>query len=115
MYTHHSLWREPIVFGDEFKVGADGDPLVTVAQDEGRLLVAAAVQDMAKKIAEKSALATHLSKKALTQGAYQDFEQTLEQEIRDAMVVLSSSEAPERARIALEKTKKKEVKKGERK
>jgi enoyl-CoA hydratase len=74
-----------------------------------------AAMDMAKKIAEKSALATHLSKKALNQGVYQDFEQTLEQEIRDAMVVLSSSEAPERARIALEKTKKKEVKKGERK
>jgi len=62
---------------------------------------------MAKKIAENSALATLLSKRALNQGAYQDFEQTLEQETRDVMLVFSTAEAAERAKAALEKTKKK--------
>jgi len=41
---------------------------------------------MAKRIAKNSALAIYLSKRALNQGVYQDFEQTLEQEARDTMV-----------------------------
>ncbi|MCJ7791112.1 MAG: enoyl-CoA hydratase/isomerase family protein [Dehalococcoidia bacterium] len=61
--------------------------------------------DMAKKIAKNSTLAIYFSKRALNQGAYQDFEQTLEQETRDAMVVFSTLEAAERAKTALEKTK----------
>lgn len=67
-----------------------------------------AAMDMAKKIAQNSALAIYFSKKALNQGVYQDFEQTLEQETRDAMVVFSTLEAAERAKIALEKTKRKD-------
>lgn len=66
-----------------------------------------AAMDMAKKIAENSTLATLLSKRALNQGAYQDFEQTLEQETRDVMLVFTTAEAAERAKAALEKTKKK--------
>jgi len=45
-----------------------------------------ACMDMAKRIAKNSALAIYLSKRALNQGVYQDFEQTLEQEARDTMV-----------------------------
>ena len=63
--------------------------------------------DMAKKIAEKSVVATYLSKGALNQGVYQDFEQTLQQETRDILIAIMTAEATERARIALEKTKKK--------
>lgn len=61
---------------------------------------------MAKKIAKNSMLATRLSKTALNQGLYQDFEQTLAREARDAVLVFSSEESAERARIALKKTKK---------
>lgn len=63
--------------------------------------------DMAKKIAQNSTLAIYLSKRALNQGAYQDFEQTLELETRDAMVAFSTLEAAERAKAALLRTKKK--------
>lgn len=62
--------------------------------------------DMAKKIANNSTLAIYLSKIALNQGAYQDFEQTLEQETRDVLLAISTLEAAERAKAALEKTKK---------
>ena len=62
--------------------------------------------DMARKIANNSTLAIYLSKIALNQGAYQDFEQTLEQETRDIMLVISTLEAAERAKAALGKTKK---------
>lgn len=64
-----------------------------------------AFMDMAKRIAKNSALAIYFSKRALNQGVYQDFKQTLEQEARDAMVASSTLDAAERARIALEKTK----------
>ena len=63
--------------------------------------------DMAKKIAQNSTLAIYFSKRALNQGAYQDFEQTLELETRDAMVAFSTLEAAERAKAALLRTKKK--------
>lgn len=61
--------------------------------------------DMAKKITQNSTLAIRLSKAALNQGVYQDFEQTLEQESRDLIIAFSSTEAAERSRAALEKTK----------
>ena len=61
--------------------------------------------DMAKKITQNSTLAIRLSKAALNQGGYQDFEQTLEQESRDAIIAFSCTEAAERSRAALEKTK----------
>ncbi len=64
--------------------------------------------DMAKKIAKNSSLAIYFSKRALTQGVYQDFEQTLELEARDAAVAFSTLEAAERAKAVLKKTKKKE-------
>ena len=67
-----------------------------------------AAMDMVRKIAKNSTLAIYFSKRALNQGVYQDFEQTLEQETRDSMVVFSTLEAAERAKIALEKTKKKD-------
>jgi enoyl-CoA hydratase len=63
--------------------------------------------EMAKKITKNSALATYLSKRALNQGVYQDFEQVLEQETRDIMIVAMTAEAAERAKTALERTKKK--------
>jgi len=66
-----------------------------------------AAMDMAKKIAQNSTLAIYFSKRALNQGVYQDFEQTLELETRDAMVAFSTLEAAERAKAALERTKKK--------
>jgi enoyl-CoA hydratase/carnithine racemase len=62
--------------------------------------------DMAQTIAQNSYLAIALSKKALNQGVYQGFEETLQQEARDIALVIQSPESAERARTALEKTKK---------
>jgi len=66
-----------------------------------------AALDMAKKIAKTSTLATFLSKRALNQGVYQDFEQVLEQETRDVLIVAMTRESAERAKAALEQTKRK--------
>ena len=60
--------------------------------------------DMARKIIKNSALAIRLSKAALNQGIYQDFEQTLEQEARDAILIFSAPESIERTKAALKKT-----------
>ena len=65
-----------------------------------------AAMDMAKKIAKNSMLAMRLSKEALNQGIYQDFEQTLDREAKDAVLVFSSPESAKRTKIALQKTKK---------
>jgi enoyl-CoA hydratase len=65
--------------------------------------------DMAKKITKNSTLAITLSKAALNQGVYQDFEETLEHESRDVIIAFSSPEAAERSRIALDKTKRESV------
>jgi len=62
--------------------------------------------DMADKIAQNSSFAVALSKKALNQGVYQGFEETLEQEAKDIALVIQTLEATERSRTALEKTKK---------
>lgn len=62
--------------------------------------------DMAGKIAQNSSFAVALSKKALNQGVYQGFEETLEQEAKDMALVIQTLEASERSRGALEKTKK---------
>ena len=61
--------------------------------------------EMANKIAQNSSLAIALSKKALNQGVYQGFEETLQQEARDVALVIQSPESAERARRALKKTK----------
>jgi len=61
--------------------------------------------DMAGKIAQNSSLAIALSKKALNQGVYQGFEETLEQEAKDIALVIQTLEATERSRAAFEKTK----------
>lgn len=66
-----------------------------------------AAMEMAKKIAKNSVLATHLTKTALNQGVYQDYEQVLEHEARDVMIAMMTFEATQRAKAALEKTKKK--------
>jgi len=65
-----------------------------------------AAMDMAKDIAKNPPLPISLSKKAMNQGAFQDLEQTLEQEVRDAMIILSTGESAELSKAALEKTKK---------
>ncbi len=62
--------------------------------------------DMARRIAQNSSFAVALSKKALNQGIYQGFEETLEQESRDIVLVIQTLEAAERSRRALSKTKK---------
>ncbi|MBM3182849.1 MAG: enoyl-CoA hydratase/isomerase family protein [Chloroflexi bacterium] len=67
-----------------------------------------AAMETARKIAKNSVLATHLTKTALNQGAYQDYEQVLEHETRDVMLAIMTFEAAERAKAALEKTKKKD-------
>lgn len=64
--------------------------------------------ETAKKITKNSALATHLTKIALNQGVYQDYEQVLEHEARDVMLCIMTIEAAQRAKAALEKTKKKD-------
>jgi enoyl-CoA hydratase len=64
--------------------------------------------EMAKKIAQNSSLSISLSKKALNQGVYQGFEETLQQEARDIAIVIKSPESAERARTRLEKIKKNE-------
>ena len=66
-----------------------------------------AAMDMAKDMANRYPLAIHLSKQALNQGAYQDFEQVLQQEIRDVIIAFSTGESAKRAKTALDKTKKK--------
>ncbi|MBM3154722.1 MAG: enoyl-CoA hydratase/isomerase family protein [Chloroflexi bacterium] len=67
-----------------------------------------AAMEMAKKIAKNSVLATHLTKTALNQGVYQDYEQVLEHETRDVMIAIMTFEAAQRAKAVLEKTKKKD-------
>ena len=62
--------------------------------------------EMAAKMMQNSMLSIALSKKALNQGVYQGFEETLEQETRDIMVVLQGLEAAQRAKAVLASTKK---------
>ena len=66
------------------------------------------VFEMAHKIAANSAISVALSKKALTQGVYQGFEETLDQETRDVALVFQSLEMAQRAKAVLAETKKKE-------
>lgn len=61
--------------------------------------------DLAGKIAGNSRRALRLSKGALNQGVYQDFEQTLEREAEDAVLCAYGSEAVDRAGKALKKRK----------
>jgi len=61
---------------------------------------------LAKKITKNSNLAVALSKKALNQGVYQGFEETLNQESRDILMVLQTLESAQRAKTALSATKK---------
>lgn len=67
-----------------------------------------AAMQMAEKIAKNSVLATYLTKTALNQGVYQDYEQVLEHETRDVMLAFMTFEAAQRAKVALEKTKEKD-------
>lgn len=62
--------------------------------------------EMARHIAQHSSLAIALSKKALNQGVYQGFEETLQQEARDIALVIQTYESAERAKEALAATKK---------
>ncbi|MCJ7792342.1 MAG: enoyl-CoA hydratase/isomerase family protein [Dehalococcoidia bacterium] len=62
--------------------------------------------DTAMKIVRNSSLAIWLSKTALNQGSYQDFEQTLELEARDVMIAATNAEATKRAKAALKEIKK---------
>ena len=64
------------------------------------------VLEMAKKIAQNSALSIALSKKALNQGVYLGLEETLAQETRDIALVFQSLEAAHRAKTVLAATKK---------
>lgn len=66
-----------------------------------------AAVDMAKNMASKYPLSIYLSKRALNYGSYQDFEQVLEQEMRDVLIAFSTAESAERAKEALDRTKKK--------
>jgi len=66
-----------------------------------------AAMDMARDMASKYPLSIYLSKRALNQGTYQDFEQVLEQEMRDVLIAVPTTESAERARAALDRTKKK--------
>jgi enoyl-CoA hydratase/carnithine racemase len=63
------------------------------------------VMAMAEKITQNSALSLALSKKALNQGVYQGFEETLENETRDIALVIQTAEAAERAKAVLGATK----------
>jgi len=62
--------------------------------------------EMARHIAQHSSLATALSKKALNQGVYQGFEETLQQEARDIALVIQTDESAARTKEALAATKK---------
>ena len=62
--------------------------------------------EMGKQIVQHSSLAIALSKKALNQGVYQGFEETLQQEARDIALVIQTHESAERAKEALAATKK---------
>ena len=64
------------------------------------------VMEMAEKIAQNSDLSIALSKKALNQGVYQGFEETLDQEARDIALVFQTPEATQRAKSVLAETKK---------
>jgi len=66
--------------------------------------------EMADKISQNSALSIALSKKALNQGLYLGFEETLEQETRDILVIIQGLEAAERAKAVLASTKKPKAK-----
>lgn len=61
---------------------------------------------MARRIAQHSSLAIALSKKALNQGVYQGFEETLQQEVRDIALVIQTAESARRGKEALAATKK---------
>ena len=61
---------------------------------------------MAKKIIEHSTLAVALSKKALNQGIFLGFEETLNQETKDILMVFQTMESAQRAEKALAATKK---------
>lgn len=61
---------------------------------------------LANKIIQHSTLAVGLSKKALNQGVYQGFEETLNQETKDILMVFQSLESAQRAQKALAATKK---------
>jgi enoyl-CoA hydratase len=62
--------------------------------------------ETARHIVRHSSLALALSKKALNQGVYQGFEETLLQEARDIALVIQTHESSERAKAALAATKK---------
>ena len=62
--------------------------------------------EMARHISQHSSLAIALSKKALNQGVYQGFEETLQQEARDIALFIQTYESAERAKKALAETKK---------
>jgi len=47
--------------------------------------------EMARNIANKPSLAISISKRAMNQGLYQDFEETLQREISDAVIIFSAS------------------------
>ncbi len=64
------------------------------------------VIEMAEKIAQNSTFSIALSKKALNQGVYLGFEETLAQETRDIALVFQSLEAAQRAKSVLAATKK---------
>jgi len=60
---------------------------------------------LAEKIVQNSSLSIALAKKALNQGVYQGFEETLENETRDIALVIQTLEAAERAKAVLASTK----------
>jgi len=62
--------------------------------------------ETARHMVQHSSLAIALSKKALNQGVYQGFEETLQQEARDIALVIQTHESSERAKAALAATKK---------
>jgi len=62
--------------------------------------------ETAGHIVQHSSLALALSKKALNQGVYLGFEETLQQEARDIALVIQTHESAERAQAALAATKK---------
>ncbi len=61
---------------------------------------------LAKKITQHSTTAVALSKKSLNQGVYLGFEDVLNQETKDILMVLQGLESAERAKKALAATKK---------
>jgi enoyl-CoA hydratase len=62
---------------------------------------------MLTKIAANSPLSIKLTKRQLNYGVYQDYEQQFELEAHDVVLCLSRMEAAQRAKAALERTKKK--------